>query len=571
MRTTVASPAGVPVRETLGRLLGDPAVDVVYWLPERSIWVHTDGTRAAAPESTSGRSVTTVEFGGERRAAIVHDATLDQDNGLLDSTLTDALPDLRIEGLETSLRAQYLFLEKITDTAPSLLINIDLDGRILNQNLSAVHAAGLVAEHQLRGRSFVEAFTDGTDENGDVARFLSVDANGPPSDLETAFIDVRGEARAIAWRAAPLDDDHGNVISIVAAGTDVTERKARELELARERDATATILQTIPSVIAVLGQDLRILDRDADNPRAGVNDAFRAALGYRDVDLVGREFLELIASADRAQAADVLDVAAQGLVSGRIESRWLGSDGLEPFFEWNAAPMVDATNRSEGLILVSGIDVTDRRRYLAEIRASRARIVESADEARRRIERDLHDGAQQRLVALSLSLRLARAKLTSQPDDVEGLLDGAITELADALTELRELARGIHPVVLTERGLAAAVDTLVARTPIEIRTDLDVPRLDPSIEIAVYFLIAEALTNVTKYAEATSVAVVVTADHDAVHVSIADDGRGGADVAGGSGLRGLGDRLAALDGTLTVESPSGGGTTIGARIPLSRA
>ena len=159
----------------------------------------------------------------------------------------------------------------------------------------------------------------------------------------------------------------------------------------------------------------------------------------------------------------------------------------------------------------------------------------------------------------------------SHPDEMESLLDGAVTELGDALKELRELARGIHPVVLTERGLAAAVETLVARTPIEIGTDLDIPRLDPSIEIAVYFLIAEALTNVTKYAEATFVAVVVTADHDAVHVSIADDGRGGADVAGGSGLRGLGDRLAALDGTLTVESPTGVGTTIGARIPLGRA
>ena len=225
--------------------------------------------------------------------------------------------------------------------------------------------------------------------------------------------------------------------------------------------------------------------------------------------------------------------------------------------------------RGEGLILVSGIDVTDRRRYLAEIRASRARIVESADEARRRIERDLHDGAQQRLVALSLSLRLARAKLASHPDEVESLLEGAITELGDALQELRELARGIHPVVLTERGLAAAVEALVARTPIEIRTELDVPRLDPSVEIAAYFLIAEALTNVTKYAEATAVAVVVTADRDAVHVSIADDGRGGADIAGGSGLRGLGDRLAALDGTLTVESPVGAGTTICASIPLA--
>ncbi len=571
MRTTAVSAAHTPVRDALGRALGDPTVEVVYWLPERGIWVHTDGTRAAVPEAAPGRSVTTVDFGDGRRAAIVHDAAHDQEAAFLESALAEALPDLRVEGLETSLRAQYLFLEKITDTAPSLLINLDLDGCILNQNRSAVQAAGLTEEDELRGLSFVDVFTDGSDRNGDVARFLSVDASGATTDLETVFSNRRGETRAIAWRAAPLDDDYGNVISIVVAGTDVSERKARELELARERDATATVLQTIPSVIVVLGSDLRIVDRDVNNPRAGVNDAFRAALGWRDVDLVSKDFLELIAVADRRRAARVLGVAAEGMVSERVESRWLGVDGREPVFEWNAAPMVDTTGRNEGLILISGIDVTDRRRYLAEIRASRARIVESADEARRRIERDLHDGAQQRLVSLSLSLRLARAKLAGHPDEVEAILETAISELGDALTELRELARGIHPVVLTERGLAAAVETLVARAQIEVRSNIAVPRLDPAVEAAVYFVIAEALTNVTKYAGAGSAVVEVTADGEAVHVSIADDGCGGADVAGGSGLRGLSDRLGALDGTLAVESPRGAGTTVRARIPLDPA
>jgi signal transduction histidine kinase len=221
-------------------------------------------------------------------------------------------------------------------------------------------------------------------------------------------------------------------------------------------------------------------------------------------------------------------------------------------------------------VLISGEDVTERKRQDEEIRASRKRIVQAADDARRRLERNLHDGAQQRLVSLSLSLRLAEAKLASDPEQAAAIIGGAREELAHALDELRELARGIHPAVLTERGLGAALEGVVLRTPLPVELELPAERLAPPVEAAAYYVISEALTNVAKYADATSAHVRVTYDQDLelVTVEVADDGSGGADPAQGSGLRGLADRVAALDGTLLVESPPGVGTRITAAIPV---
>ncbi len=203
---------------------------------------------------------------------------------------------------------------------------------------------------------------------------------------------------------------------------------------------------------------------------------------------------------------------------------------------------------------------------LEELRASRARIVDAADAERRRLERDLHDGAQSRLVALALLIRLARKKADG---DVAELLDQASGELATSLAELRELARGIHPAVLTDRGLEPALRTLADRAPVpvEIRADL-AERLPGSVESAAYFVASEALTNVAKYSRATEASVTVQRLNGHVTVEIADDGIGGADASRGSGLRGLTDRVAALDGKLSVESPQGRGTRLRAEIPV---
>jgi signal transduction histidine kinase len=211
----------------------------------------------------------------------------------------------------------------------------------------------------------------------------------------------------------------------------------------------------------------------------------------------------------------------------------------------------------------------DLRARLEELRVSRLRIVEATDAARRRIERDLHDGAQQQLVALALEIRLLHRRVADQPE-IAPLVDGLSERLSSALAELRELARGIHPSILTEQGLAPAIGALADRAPVEVRAVVGVDeRLSEPVEAAAYFVVAEALTNVVKYAQASAVDVEVRCANGHVLVEVADDGVGGADVAAGSGLRGLEDRLAAVDGRLVIDSPPGSGTRLRARIPVA--
>jgi signal transduction histidine kinase len=216
---------------------------------------------------------------------------------------------------------------------------------------------------------------------------------------------------------------------------------------------------------------------------------------------------------------------------------------------------------------VSHLDAELRAR-VEELRASRARLVEAGDAERRRLERDLHDGAQSRLVALTLLLRSARTRAAANRE-LEGMLDRALDELQTSLSELRELARGIHPAVLSDRGLAPALEALATRAPVPVTVEADDDeRLPGPVETAAYFVVSEALTNVAKYAHATQARVAVRRENGRVMVEVNDDGVGGADAAHGSGLRGLADRVAALDGTLSLESPPGRGTSLRADIPL---
>jgi signal transduction histidine kinase len=207
---------------------------------------------------------------------------------------------------------------------------------------------------------------------------------------------------------------------------------------------------------------------------------------------------------------------------------------------------------------------------LLEVRASRARIVEAGDRERRRIERDLHDGAQQRLISLSLELRVARSRLGEAGDpDVRRSLERAADEAQAALVELRDLALGIHPLILTEGGLGEAIESLADRTSVDVSVDIGSERYSPAVEGAAYFVISEALANVTKYARATRATVRVRGLAGHMTLEVSDDGVGGADPRSGTGLRGLADRLAALDGTITIVSPVRGGTTLSAQIPTT--
>jgi signal transduction histidine kinase len=197
-------------------------------------------------------------------------------------------------------------------------------------------------------------------------------------------------------------------------------------------------------------------------------------------------------------------------------------------------------------------------------------MVDAADAERRRLERNLHDGTQQRLVSISMALGLAESKLGSDPEAARRILDEARQGLGAALQELREFSQGIHPGVLTERGLGPALQELVYLAPVSI--ELAVPtdqRLPEPVEAAAYYVVAEALANVVKYASADVVSVTVQRRNGSAVIEVADDGVGGADPARGSGLRGLTDRVEALGGTLAVESPRGLGTFLRAEIPCA--
>jgi signal transduction histidine kinase len=253
---------------------------------------------------------------------------------------------------------------------------------------------------------------------------------------------------------------------------------------------------------------------------------------------------------------------------------------VEPHGQRLAALVHDASLREEPALLdavcaAAGIALENARLHselharLEELRGSRARIVEAAQTERRRLERDLHDGAQQRLVSLSLELGLLEARLQTDPA-AKRTLEQARREVAESLAELRELARGIHPAVVTGHGLDVALETLVARTPLPVRLTVALDgRLPEAIEVAAYYLVSESLTNVAKHACASSATVDITQAEAELVVEVVDDGLGGANTDTGSGLRGLADRVEALGGRLRVWSPTRGGTRVRAEIPCA--
>jgi signal transduction histidine kinase len=217
-------------------------------------------------------------------------------------------------------------------------------------------------------------------------------------------------------------------------------------------------------------------------------------------------------------------------------------------------------------LVTAALANADARERLA---ASRARIVEAGYQERRRLERDLHDGAQQEFVGAAVTLRLAREKWSSTPDKALGFVDAALERLQAGLRDLRELAAGIHPSVLSDRGLGAALQALATRSAVPVELDpLPTERFPPAVEITAYFVVAEALTNAAKHARCQHVEVRVAVEDGCAVVEIRDDGVGGACASNGSGLRGLADRVSALQGALEIDSPAGVGTTIRARMAL---
>jgi PAS domain S-box-containing protein len=314
-----------------------------------------------------------------------------------------------------------------------------------------------------------------------------------------------------------------------------------------------------------------------------ISDEIERISGYPAGDFLGgdarRTIMSIICREDRdavlRKAQTAVDDGQPFNLEYRIERadgelRWVLDRGHRVYGprgeQWMDGAIFDITERRAAEEALRRHEVEKAR--IEELRASQARIIEAADAARRRIERDLHDGAQQRLVALSLEVRLARSRAERDPSTAAPFLEHLGKELAEASAELRELAHGIHPAVLTERGLAAAIEALAGRSTVPVRiAQTPEGRLAPAVEAAAYFVVAEALTNVAKYAQAESATVSVTAGDGSVVVEVSDDGVGGADAGAGTGLRGLADRVDALDGTLSVTSPRGQGTVLRAVIP----
>jgi PAS domain S-box-containing protein len=313
-----------------------------------------------------------------------------------------------------------------------------------------------------------------------------------------------------------------------------------------------------------------------------VSEEIESISGYPPSDFIDASKRTLV-SVTHPDDRDDVDVAIRtATAAGRpfaLEYRVLHADGG---IRWVLERGVKTIER-DGSEWLDGIifDITARRATeqlrlereteaarIEELEASRARIIEAADEARRRIERDLHDGAQQRLVVASLNMRAAEQR--AEPgSETARLLESARAELSAGLAELRELARGIHPTALTTLGLIPAVQALASRSAVPVELDCALAeRLLPAVETALYYTVAEALTNVDRYAGASLASVRIRRRDSLVELEIEDDGCGGADRARGSGLRGLEDRLGAVGGRLELDSPAGGGTRLRVRVPL---
>ena len=352
----------------------------------------------------------------------------------------------------------------------------------------------------------------------------------------------------------------------------------------RAQDELQALIDSSPLALVEFGLDTRIR---LWNPAA------ERIFGWTREEMLGRGGLPLAPPHRRAESEDLFARVAAGESINDFETERLHKDGSLVLVSIAAAPVRDGHGGVTGN-MVAYTDISERKAQEAEVHrlnaelrdrledlaASRARIVTAGDVERRRLERNLHDGAQQRLVTLALSLRLALAKLDSDPAAARDRLAEAAEELTLALQELRELARGLHPAVLTDHGLRAAVEMLADRAPFPVEIEeTPAERLPEPVEAAAYFLIAEALTNVAKYAHASVARITVSTGDGSVVVEVSDErsgdeasGRGrcvgGADPATGSGLRGLADRVEALGGALEVASPDGAGTSLRADIPV---
>jgi PAS domain S-box-containing protein len=384
-----------------------------------------------------------------------------------------------------------------------------------------------------------------------------------------------GSMVPVMYTAVPVQTRHGN--AVVVAFTDMTlrlagEQAARERDIAQARAAELSaskarhreVLEAALDGVITMGRDARL---------AYVNSAAERIFGFQAAEVIGRELAEVIVppslrALHREGLRRYLATGESSILDRRIETTALRADGSE-----FPAELTVTRTGAPGSPTFTGYvrDVTERKRAEQELIASRARLVTASDAARQRVTRDLHDGAQQWFISAIMNLQLAQQNWASAPGQARELLDAALTEAKRGVDDLREIAAGIHPALLTQRGLAVALDGLVARLPVLVQLDVPDRRLPGPIEASVYFFCSEALTNVVKHARATCAWVRVRQEDGQCTIEVRDDGIGGAGAQPEtSGLTGLHDRISALRGALDISSPAGGGTVLRARIPLAR-
>ncbi len=507
-------------------------------------------------------------------------------------------------GVDSPEATDRAFAAALAETSQCLVCVLDSEGRIVRFNRACEQATGFSRDEVLRrdARDIVippedrEIFGEFLAEVWETRR---------PSPKEGEWLKADGGRRLIAWANEPVLGANGEVEFLVTTGLDITERELKAAKLRRlaeeqrvlRRVATLIageaepeeVFQTVTEeVCRLFGIASAITVRFENAETAVIVGRWSAAPvdGFEIGSLVGLEEGLAMTSVLRTGATARAEgyESIPGELARAVREVGFHSTVAVPISlagaTWGA--LVAALREGETVAsetesrmadfaeLVSlALASADAREKLA---ASRARIVEAGDAERRRLERNLHDGAQQRLVTVSLTLGLLRARL--EDDDAAAavqLLERASEELRYALEELRELARGLHPAVLRERGLGPALETLAARAPFPVDVDaIPSERLPEQVEAAIYFVVSEALANAAKHARAHSVTAGVRREDGRVLVEIADDGRGGADAARGSGLQGLAGRVEALGGRLSIESPLGRGTVVRAELPLPR-
>ena len=470
-------------------------------------------------------------------------------------------------------------LEAVLDSIAQPVWVLDHEGIVLFVNPAALAALGYDDASELRGKFGHDAIhykhLDGSPYPA--AECPTTRARGTGETIridDDWFVRRDGSMFPVSYVSTPIEMPDGP--GLVLAFRDMSEQRAAERGL-REREA----------MLARLAQPVYVTD--ADGTFYYANPATAAVLGYdAPEELIGRNAHDTVhykrpdGSPFPADECPLTHARVNGEVLQEFEDWLVRKDGSFIPVAYSSAPF----QLPSGLgCVIAFSDVEQRRRAeqaarerdvaqarAVDLRAARRRVIEAADAARAQLERDLHDGAQQQFVSAILNLQLAERLLESDPDRARELRALAIDLAGTGIAELRRLASGIHPAILTDRGLGPAVQALAARLPLPVDV-LDTPdgRLPAPVEASVYFFVSEALTNAVKHANAEQATVRIAAENGGLVVEVGDDGVGGAGATnGGSGLRGLGDRVGALDGALELHSPPGEGTLLRARIPLAR-